>query len=320
MGAHARYLLAAPLLVIAEVECGRRLSAIPRHFVDSGLVRDGDRKRFDAQVASNRNRFNSGAVELVVVASAYFIGVAVLVSLPAEQVPAWIRPGSVVPVYSLAGWWHILVSLPVLLSIMLAWMWRLALWTRLLWLTAWLDLHLMASHPDRAGGLGFLAISVRGFSVVAAAFAIIAAGRSANVVLLAGTLPTHHFAVYIGMLMAVAALFVAPLFVFTPNLMKAWRDATLEYGALARRVGSAFEDRWFAENKGAEQTALEKPDFSATTDLYSITANVHALRLVPVDNASLFMLGFATLVPFVPVAFLVMPLDVIWTSVKDILV
>jgi hypothetical protein len=318
-GAHARYLLAAPLLILAEVGCGRRLNATLRHFVDAGLIRDGDRKRFDAGVVSSRNLFNSIGAEIVVVALAYFLAATALVSLPTEQVPAWMTPGRVATVYSFAGWWHVLVSLPLLLIVILTWMWRLALWTRLLSLIARLDLHLLASHPDRAAGLGFLAISVRGFLVVAAAFGLIAAGRSANIVLLGGALPTQQFAFNAGMLLIVGALFVAPLFVFTPKLTKAWREGALEYGTLAHRVGSAFEDKWLGGDQGIGQTALEKPDFSATTDLYAITANVYALRLIPIDISSLIMLGSAMLLPFVPVVVLTVPLDVIWTKLKGLL-
>jgi len=320
VGAHARYLLAAPLLIVAEAECGGRLSIVLRQFITAGLVPDGQVERFNTAIASSRRLFDSKAAYAAIAALAYLIGVTALVSLPAEQVPAWMRPVSVIPLYSLAGWWHLLVSIPLLLIAVLGWIWRLALWTRILWLTTRLDLHLMASHPDRAAGLGFLAISVRGFSIVSAAFAIITAGRAGNVVLLAGALPPRQFVIYAGAQLAFATLFVAPLLAFTPALLKTWRKGTLEYGSLSRRVGSAFEDKWFVANRGAEPAALDKPDFSATTDLYSITANVQAIRFVPIDNASLLMLAGATLLPFVPVAVLTVPLDVIWSNIKDLLI
>jgi hypothetical protein len=319
VGAHSRFLLAAPILVLAEVECGGRLNGVLRHFVDAGLVPAEDRERFDAAIASSYRLLNSQIAEFVVIVLAYVIGVTALRSLPIEQVPVWSRPASLVPVYSLAGWWHVMVSLPLLLTFILAWMWRLALWTRVLWLIARLDLHLMASHPDRAAGLGFLAISVRGFSIVAAAFAIIAAGRSANLVALGGALPTPYLFFNVGMLLAVVALFVAPLFVFTPKLTKLWRNGTLEYGTLASRVGRTFEAKWLGPDKGVEQTALDRPDFSATTDLYSITANVYALRLIPMDHLSPILLGGAMLLPFIPVVVLAVPPDVIWSGIKQML-
>lgn len=110
VGTHARYLLAAPLLVLAEIECGRQLSATVRHFVDTGMVLDGERKRFDAAVASTRRLLDSNAAEIVIVALAYVIVVVTIISLPTDHIPAWHRSSGAVPVYSLAGWWHVLVS------------------------------------------------------------------------------------------------------------------------------------------------------------------------------------------------------------------
>jgi hypothetical protein len=316
VGAHARYLLAAPLLVLAEIECGRQLSATVRHFVDAGLVLDGERKRFDAAVASTRRLLDSNAAEIVVVALAYVIVVLAIISLPTDQLPAWHRSSGAVPLYSLAGWWHVMVSLPLLFILVLGWMWRLAIWTRLLWLIAQLNLRLVASHPDHAAGLGFLGVSVRGFSIVALALATIAAGRSAQIVLLGGTLPTQYFIFNAGLLLTLVALFIAPLLVFTPKLTNTWRNATFKYGALAYRVGSAFEDKWLNGDESIGPTALDEPDFSATTDLYSITSNIYALRPIPVDLNSLIVLGGAMLLP---VVLLAAPMDVIWSGVKKLL-
>src|SRR5262249_27411610 len=120
-----------------------------------------------------------------------------------------------------------------------------------------------------------------------------------------------------GLLVMIMVLFVAPLVIFTPTLMRAWQSGTLAYDALADQVGHAFEQRWLT--KPADQVALDKPDFSATTDLYSIVANVHAIRFVPVDLKDLLALGIAMLLPFVPVVLLAFPLDEIWKQIKSLL-
>jgi hypothetical protein len=65
--------------------------------------------------------------------------------------------------------------------------------------------------------------------------------------------------------------------------------------------------------------ALEAPDFSATTDLYSIVANVYQLRLVPVEVRSLLILLSATLLPFVPVLLMAVPLDTLLQRVAGLL-
>jgi hypothetical protein len=318
VGVHARYLVAVPLLVLAEGACAPQLGAVVRHFVTSGIVGERDRGRFDDAVTSTRRLLQDPVAELVVIALAYLLAIASVFSHPHDQLPAWAISGGVTPLYSLAGWWHTLVSLPLLVILIFGWLWRLALWARLLWLISRLELRLVASHPDHCAGLSFLGESVRAFAIVALALTAIAAGRSAHIVLAGGALPTPNVYFNIGLMVTIMALFVAPLLVFTPTLTQVWRRAAFAYGALAERLGHAFEREWLDTQK-VDKSALERPDFSATTDLYQIVSNVYAIRFVPISLKDLIALVLAMLAPFVPVVLLAFPLDVIWAQIKSLL-
>jgi hypothetical protein len=48
---HARSLVAAPLLILAEADCTPRLGMVAHQFVDAGLIRERDRARFEATAA-----------------------------------------------------------------------------------------------------------------------------------------------------------------------------------------------------------------------------------------------------------------------------
>jgi hypothetical protein len=81
-----------------------------------------------------------------------------------------------------------------------------------------------------------------------------------------------------------------------------------------------FEDRWFKKRSTeAGDAALEKPDFSAMSDLSTILSNVYALRFVPVDLNSLIALAVAMLLPLVPVVLLAVPLEQIWSGIQKLL-
>lgn len=317
IGVHARYLIAVPLLVIADVTCAVRLNAVVREFVDSGIVADRQRGKFDAAVASTRALLASPSAEIAIIALAYLVVAATIYSHPDGAIPLWHKAGGWL--FSPAGWWHVLVSLPLLVSLLLGWAWRLVLWTRLLWAVSRLDLRLVASHPDHSAGLLFVGRSVGAFSTIALALATIAAGRSAHIVLLGGTVPTENLYFNVGLLAAVLVVFTAPLLIFTPILLQTWQRGTLTYGALAKTVGAAFERKWLGPDKREEQSALDKPDFSTTTDLYSIVANVHAIRFIPLDIRDLITLAVATLIPFGPVVLLAVPADTILQSLKSLL-
>jgi hypothetical protein len=319
IGVHVRYLIVAPLLVIAEAQCAPYLTATVRHFIESGLVPDDRREQFTAAVESTRGLLGSKIAEVAVFALAYLVAMLAALSHGYDQVPTWHRSLGLTPGFSAAGWWHILISLPLLLVLIFGWLWRLALWARLLWLISRLDLRLVASHPDRVAGLGFVGHSLRAFSVVGLALAAIAAARSARLVLDGAHLPTPYLVFNAGYLAVLLALFVAPLLVFSPILLKAWQRGAVEYGALAARVGEAFEAKWLVRNGRVDQAALEKPDFSATTDLYSVAANVYGIRFVPVDLKDLIAIAGALLLPFVPVVLLAIPIDVVWSSLQKML-
>jgi hypothetical protein len=70
---HARFLIAVPVLILAESLCAPRMGAIALHFLDAGLVTDADRARFDAAVASTRRLRDSTLAEIVTIVLAYAI-------------------------------------------------------------------------------------------------------------------------------------------------------------------------------------------------------------------------------------------------------
>jgi len=113
-------------------------------------------------------------------------------------------------------------------------------------------------------------------------------------------------------------LFLAPLLVFTPTLFRVWQLGTLEYGALAVRVGEAFESKWLERGSSVDRATLEKPDFSATADLYGVASNVYAVRFVPVDLKNLIALAVALLLPFGPVVLLAIPVKTILKGLQSL--
>ena len=317
---HARSLLAAPMLIVAEAVCAPRLNAIAQQFLDAGLVREPQRARFDAAVASTRLLLQSPLAGIGVVALAYAMIAGLIALFPVDQLPAWHRIGDAAELsYSAAGWWHAFVSLPLLLLLLLGWIWRLCLWSRFLWLVSRLDLHLIPAHPDHAAGLIFVGHSLRALSVLALALGTILAGGAANNLLRhAGSFFAHTFIVA-GAVGFVVALFSAPLLVFSERLVREWQRGVFAYGALASDIGARFEGKWFGPGAPANDDNLAAPDFSSTTDLYQVVSNVYEMRFVPVDLTSVTLLIGAMLLPFVPVLPLAMPIGEIMQGVKSLL-
>ena len=81
---------------------------------------------------------------------------------------------------SLAGWWHALVSVPIFQFLLLRWYFRVFIWARFLWQVSRINLQLVPTHPDRVGGLGFLANVVYAFTPVLLAHGVLLAGLIAD--------------------------------------------------------------------------------------------------------------------------------------------
>jgi hypothetical protein len=309
-GAHARFLIAAPILVVAEATCLPRLSMIARHFHDRGLVEPRDAEAYRHAVASTVRLRDLARLEVVVLALAIALAAVMWREVPSPLYPAWHHaPVGARTGMSVAGWWHDLVSVPLLLMLLLGWAARLCLWARFLFLMSRLRLRLVAAHPDKAGGLKFVGMSASAFSIVAFAFGVIVAGTIANKVEHNGVpLMSFRYALA-GFLVVSVGVFVAPLLVFTERLATAWRAGMLSYGALAHGVGVEMERKWFGEH--VKPDVLDANDFSATTDLYSIVSNVYGMTLVPLNVNHVVVLAVSTLAPFLPLIFLAVPPDII---------
>ena len=315
-----RSLIAAPLLVAAEWVSLPRLSTIAFHFRASGVVKKADHPRFDAAWASTLRLRDSRAADIIVVLLAYAATMMLIATMPMALYPRWhVSASAPMSAYSPAGWWHALVSLPLLFILLFGWLWRVVVWARFLYLMSQLDLRLLPAHPDRTAGLRFVAYSMQAFALVAFGLGTIVAGAMANRIAYAGAAPESFRMAVLALVASVIVLFGGPVLVFMPHLLRAWQRGTAQYSTIASRLGWEFEAKWLGAQHPVDGEALQVQDFSATTDLYQIVSNVYEVRLIPVSVASLGILIAMTIIPFAAVALMFTPIDVVIRGVARLL-
>jgi len=315
-GVHARFLLAAPLLVLAEAICIPRLTAVARQFIEAGLVLDDERPRYDAAVASSQRLLNSPVVAIAAVVLAYSLVYLFAKVTPPDAVPGWhgqLTAFAPTP----AGWWGLLISLPLLQLLLLGWLWRICVWTRFLWLMNRLDLHLLPAHPDHAGGLRFVSLSLEGFLPLAFVVGLIAAGPVANQVVHHHVDPRNFKSVAFGAAGIVVLVCAGPLLTFVRRLIQAHHQGMLEYSALAMRMGERFRTKCLDPRPRVDQGTLDMSDFTGTNASYSIAANAFAIQALPVELRSVGLLIVTTFLPFVPVWLLAVPFDAVMKRLGD---
>jgi hypothetical protein len=317
-GVHARSLFAVPLLIAAEPICLAWLSMVGLYIRTTGLVGPFETPAFNRIVYSTRQLQHAAWFEIGVLTVAATVIATLLFTVPARVFPSWhwmFSEGrwAISPM----GWWHDFVSIPLLMILLVGWLWRLFVWTRFLYLVSRLALRIVPAHPDGAGGLMFVGLSVQAFAPVAFAVGVIAAGTVANRVMHDNASLLSFKMGLLGLVVFLMVLFVSPLTVFISPLIQAWRRGTYEYGALARGLGLQMERRWLGH--GVDADALGVSDFSATTDLYSIVSNAYSMRVVPLGLKNLAVLLVATLLPFTPVLLMAVSPDVLLQDLTKLL-
>jgi hypothetical protein len=308
---HVRYLLAIPLMVVAELVVHQRMRALLQQFLGRKLVPDAVRAQFDAAVASVARLRNSVLAEILIIAFVYGVGMFVVwrnyVALDANT---WYATTSAAgSKLSLAGMWYGYVSLPLFQFLLLRWYFRVFIWARFLWQVSRLELKLVPTHPDRVGGLGFLANTAYAFLPLALAHGAVLAGMLANRILHLGSKLPEFKAEIVLMLFFVQFLVFGPLFAFAAQLARAKRTGLGEYGSLAARYVREFDGKWLRGGAEPDEPLVGTADLQSLADLGNSFEVVKGMRLAPVTRDAILQLAAATLLPVVPLLLTMMPWD-----------
>jgi len=308
---HVRFLVAMPLLIGAELIVHQRIRPVVGQFLERRLITEASREPFEAAIASAMRLRNSLSAELLLIAFVYVFGVLVIWrNTAALEAAAWYTvPTDSGVDLSLAGFWYGYVSIPVFQFLLIRWFFRICIWTRFLWQVSRIELNLAPSHPDRVGGLGFLANSTYAFMPLAVAFGSLLAGLIANRIFYVGaTLP--EFKVEIAMIVIlIESLVLGPLLVFSTQLASAKRIGLREYGKLAMKYVRGFDDKWLRGGAAPDEPLVGSGDIQSLADLGNSFAVVQEMRLAPITRDVLLRLAVATLLPIAPLLLTMMPLE-----------
>ena len=308
---HVRLLLALPLLIVAELVVHQRMRTVVSQFIERGLITDTTRTRFDAAIAAALRLRNSVTAGIVMIALVYGVGVLfVWRTQVALDVTCWYGMdggGKLHP--SLAGWWMGCVSLPIFEFLLLRWYFRLFIWARFLWQVSRLKLNFMPMHPDRCGGLSFLASVSQAFAPVLVAQGALLAGVMANRIFFAGAKLVAFKVDIIGLVAMMLFAILGPLLVFLPQLAAAKRKGLREYGTLAQRYAREFDHKWLCGGAPSDEPLIGSADIQSLADLGNSYGVVKEMRLVPFTMPTVLQLAITTLLPVGPLLLTMIPLE-----------
>jgi hypothetical protein len=291
--AYAQFLIGLPLFVVAEAVVGLATHYADTIFADTGVVRHADLRKL-ARLHGRITRLkDSPWSDLVALALGFALSAAVI------EVELRHPPGATWHTYAVAGggrgltapgYWEFFVALPLLNYWWLRQVWKVILWCFYLYGVSRLRLALVATHPDRTGGIGFIS-HVQGHF----AWLILAYGVSNVAATVGYKLTVEHAEIWMppvwgpiaGFAVGAPLLFLLPLFMFTRQLYRAKRRAQKLYRQRVIEQARLFE-REVLPLSAAERTTMPAAiDLQLMARFSDLFERCEEMRIVPFDFRSM---------------------------------
>ena len=311
----ARFLVALPVLIAAEILANQRTRLIVGQFIERDIITAAVLPKFREVIASAMKLRNSVAIELIllllVFVGGYYFWTAVSgIEKIGTGTGTWyttVTDGGAQ--LSPAGYWYIFVSRPLFQFIVIRWYFRVFIWARFLWQSSRLELNLIPTHPDRAAGLGFLGLSSAAFAPVLLAQGVMLAGLIADRIFFAGAKLSDFKMEILGGVAVLLLLVLGPLLVFSPCLMRAKRNGLREYGMLASQYVREFDLKWVRGGASGDEPLIGSGDIQSLADLGNSFQVIRDIQPFPFGKDTVILLIVITLLPVLPLVLTMIPLE-----------
>lgn len=302
----SRFLLVAPLLLVSESVINPWIKQVLTY------IRE---RRIDQKV---KQRFERAESQLVALQEARWIPFLLLATTFLWQfVDAtcgyWTSANSwqelpEAHTHSYAWFWYAYFAKPLVRFLWLRWIWKYLVWIGFLVKLSRFDLKIIPTHPDRAGGLGFILVGHSKFAILAFTLAVQASSILANqIIFQSKNLWSFRYEI-LGMVNLVLLVFLLPFLVFSPALLQAKRAGLFEYGALSDEYVARFRRKWI-ESVTSSDELLGTSDLQSLADLDNSYNIVREMKTCLITKETISIFVIATLIPFAPLLLSVYPFD-----------
>jgi hypothetical protein len=302
---HARLLLALPIYLIAARFIDEGVDVIVEELLSRNVVRDHDRYR--ALVRSAERLRDSAAAEAIILLLALSRA---FWAVHSHHISSWITLDAHTTLTK-AGWWYAAVALPILFFVSGRWLWRFLIWSHFLMRVSRMELHLVASHPDCAGGIGLISMWHSRFSFILFAASAAFAGSIANLIRIHGHKLPDYAEVITGIVLIQFILVVLPLLAFSRTLLAFSREGKRVYGRLGMEYVRDFEEKWLRA-RVTNEPFLGSPDIQSLADLANSYEVVSQMRLILLKRQDAIRLIVLAAAPYAPLLLTMM-------SVREVL-
>jgi hypothetical protein len=308
----ARFLIAVWAMMATERYADDRFKTMGHQFRETGLLARDSLPRYQAALAIADRRSSSAIAEAIMLAMAFIFSgsiIHVVVTLTGSSWEGALADGQVQ--LSWAGTAARYVSNPLYLFLLLRWGWWFLVWAALLFRISRLPLMLIPTHPDRAAGLGFLAIYPSVFSGFTFALSCVVSTSILKDLAVEQRPPEIVWFAVAGWLALNLLVFLGPLLVFAVPQHIARERALIEYGRMATRQHVTTHRKWTGRTEG-DGDGPETAPLPSVSELNSSIQAIRDMGYTPINRSAVTQIVVTAGLPMLAVVLTLVPVDVLF--------
>ena len=309
--AYTQYFIGLPLFLIAERIISDNILSAARDFESSGVVSEADKPELAKMEKRVEELRKAMWPEYFLMIMAVYMGVMALgveMFTTNTEMVTWHSYKIDHPVFTRwmtwAGWYAMFIGLPIMSYIWLRTFWKVTLWYWYLKQISKFKLTLVASHPDKTGGIGFLSEVQAKFAIVILAFGI------SNILSTVGyKIAIEHapvdlppvWGMVVGFVVFAPMMFLAPLLLFTKQLSRTKKRAMAQFREKAMMSAVAVEERWLmSDDKTPDRESKLRDELAQLNLLTGFYERIQSMRVIPFDIRSGGQLVGSAVGPMIP--------------------
>lgn len=302
-----RLLVVLPILIIIKVSIDDKLRIVMTHLCNN-LLNPEDREElisrfiFKAKRRTNSILTNVVILCIIIAATTSMVMGKFYNALDTEALTWMTNPNG--HGLSAAGYWCVLVSIPLIQFFTLRWLWHYLVWTLLLLRISLSNLQLLPTHADNSGGLGILLQAQNSFVPF---FGALGATLSGEFIAQLLEDPNSFNSIRTEALAFIAIcifLLILPLLFFIPKLTKVKHEGLLKLNGLSTAMSKKFEEEWVNESAIEKKLEDHSSDPSLLFDYNGLYASLTDLKIIPVTLRDLIPMAVMLFIPFTPILFI----------------
>ena len=297
---HSKLLLIVPFLILIE----RLIDFYYDGYVNSIWRMVGPEKEDSFELISARiDRLSNSLLPEILFLVIIYAVVFLISENAAPKFSKWdyLPEGSSGIDLTIAGWYELLISMPVYQLLFFRWIWRWSLWAYSVFMYSRLNLNINGIHADQMAGMEFLNILPLWFGILSLSLSVIFAAQTGMDIIYRDASLKDFVNPILGYVTVLSLMLYFPLIFFVPTLIKAKTKGIYYYGGIAQYHNNLFNKKWLEGELPKDENLLGSVDNSSLADLNgAYQQSISEMNIIPIKFRWIMGTAIVLLVPFLP--------------------